>query len=331
MADITKIRALHDVKQYFEVDDDHVESLAAQLSEEDQSSIDRFFRGFEIEDWFEAIFGIMPWSHLLHGLSQRQVPSRSKETLQVPDFTAFIETSTFRSEPLLIETKRVTGNKQTLKLRKTQVEPTLTYTNTLGIPLVYATYWDLCGAWTLNTLDSFESNSSTYKIALATAFEFDCSLIFGDVFYLITQQIHRVRTFSTEPIDSPPVVHETFGGLLSDEVTIDDKTHSLSGVEPAVLDSMFAFAETDVSHDQHRTTITSETREIFCFKFSAWITRYLSLYRIAPDEPHANAAGHVILELMKKLDIPRVKMYPTGRTPELIHLDSRYLHPEELK
>ena len=180
MPDITKHRALYDVKQNFNVDGELFSSLAAQLTEEDQSRIDRFFSGFEIEEWFEAIFGIMPWSHLLHGLSQRQLPSRSKATLQVPDFTAFVEASTFKSKPLLIEVKRVSGKKQTLKLRKTQVYPTRTYANTLGVPLVYAIYWDLLRAWTLNTHDSFENKSSTFKISLATAFEFDCSLIFGE-------------------------------------------------------------------------------------------------------------------------------------------------------
>ncbi|HAW30593.1 MAG TPA: hypothetical protein DCY03_21115 [Planctomycetaceae bacterium] len=325
MADITKIRALHDFRQNFKVDNDYIESLAAQLSKQDQTSLNRFLSGFEIEDWFESIFGIMPWTTLLHGLSQRQVPSHSKAAFQVPDFEANIETSALNNEPLLIEVKRVSGKKQTLKLRKSQVTPTQKYASMKGVPLVYAIYWDLLHGWTLNTLDSFKNNSSTFKISLLEAFEYDCSLIFGNVSYLITQQVHRVQVFSTEPFASPPVIHETFGALVSDQVTIDNKTYSLNGVETVVLDSMFSFSETNKSSDLSNTTIRSETRDIFCFKLSDWITRYLILYKVKPDEKFANSSAHIIMNLMKKLDIPSVMMYPIGRSPELIELDSLYL------
>lgn len=331
MIDITKLRALHEVKQNFDLKDHELDSLVAQLTVEDQSKVDRFFSGFEIEDWFEAIFGIMPWTRVLHGLSQRQVPTRSKADLQVPDFTAFVESSTFKSEPLLIEVKRVSGKKQTLKLRKSQVAPTQAYADVLGIPLIYAIYWDSLGGWTLNTVDSFENKSSTYKISNATAFEFDCSLIFGDICYLVTQELTRSQIFTAEHVDSPAIVHEKYGGLLADEITIDGNSFSLSGVEPAVIDAMFGFTDIDLSQDGSRTTIYSKTGEAFLFRLSAWITRYLSLYRTAPTERYANAAAHEIIQLMDRIGVPQVKMYPSGRTDQLELLDATFLHPEDAK
>lgn len=329
MADISKLRALHDIKQNFVLQDHELESLTSQLAEDDQSKVDRFFSGFEIEDWFEAIFGIMPWTRLLHGLSQRQVPTRSKSDFQVPDFTALIETSTFKTEPLLIEVKRVARNKQTLKLRKSQVAPTKEYAEALGIPLVYAIYWDSLRAWTLNTVDAFENKSSTFKISNTTAFESDCSLIFGDMCYLVTQQLFRSQTFASEPVVSPPLVHESYGGLVSDEVVVDGISHSLSGVQSVVLDAMFGFTTTSRRTDGPRTIIHSETRETFLFRLSGWITRYLSLYQTAPTEPYANAAAHEIIQLMERIGIPQVMMYPTDRSTELSDLDAKFLHPPE--
>jgi hypothetical protein len=272
----------------------------------------------------------MPWTRLLHGLSQRQVPTQSKTNFQVPDFYAVIETSTLTFEPLLIEVKRVTGEKQSLKLRKSQVTPTKAYADVLGIPLVYAIYWDSLGAWTLNTIDSFEKKSSTFKISNSAAFEFDCSLIFGDVCYLVTQQLRRSQTFTTlAPVESLHVIHESFGRLISDEIDVDGKSTSLSGVQPAILDAMLGFTETSVTKDGPRTNIRSTIHDNFLFRLSAWITRYLGLCKIAPTEPYTNAAAHEIIRLMEQIGIPQKLMYPTGRTDELAKLDSRFLHPKD--
>lgn len=324
---ITQIRVLHDLKQNFELPPEQLESLKRLLTVEDQARADRFFSGFEVEDWFEAIYAVMPWISLVHGLGQRQVPLRSKQTYQVPDFLALVESSDLKQLPLLVEVKRVNARTQSLELRRNQTANTRAYADALGIPLVYATHWDSMGVWTVNTLDSFVVKSSAFKISLEKAFEFDCGLIFGDKSYLITEPLRRVQIFSNEPFHAPACIHRDFGNLISDQITIRDFTHVLGRRDTLAADAMLDFAVTSTTQLQDRTTITSETRGAFCLKLSAWITRYLSLCQIAPNESAANTAGHAICDLMSSLGIDSWFMYPWDRTPQLKSLDERFLHP----
>ena len=328
MADISKIRALHDFKENFDLSDQVLKSYIAQLAEDDQGTVDRFFSGFEIEDWFEAIFGIMPWTRLLHSLSQRQIPTRSKTDFQVPDFSAFIETSKFKSEPLLIEVKRVSGMKRTLKLRKSQVLPTKEYADVLGIPLVYAIYWDFSRSWTLNTIDVFENKSSTYKLSIGAAVGFDCSLVFGDISFLVAKKLTRTQIFTSDLDESSSIAHDSYGALVSDQLIVEKTSHSLSTRETAALDAVIDFHETSKTADGPKTIIQSQTRDNSLFRLSGGITKYLSLFEIAPTELVANAAAQEIIQLMERICIERGMVYPTDCSAELAKLDGLFLHPE---
>src|SRR5687767_9396215 len=91
--EIEKLRVLHDPHTQFDVPEAVRRTLESQLSPEDQGLVERFISRFTIEDWFEWIFSAMPWVQLIHGLDQQQIPTRSKDKYQVPDFLLLVETS----------------------------------------------------------------------------------------------------------------------------------------------------------------------------------------------------------------------------------------------
>jgi len=63
-------------------------ALESQLSLEDQDRVERFTKGFRIEDWFEWIFSNMPWVKLIHGLDQTTVPNVVQGLLPGPGLLA---------------------------------------------------------------------------------------------------------------------------------------------------------------------------------------------------------------------------------------------------
>lgn len=322
MAEIERIRLLHDVTTRFELPKQVANDLARQLTDDDRSKIDRFISGFEIENWFEAIFSAMPWSMLIHALSQQQFPLRSKAAFQVPDFLAIVETTSLSQEPVLVEVKRVTNQKQTLKLSNSQLALTQEYASCLGLPLVYVIYWDKLQAWTVNTPDSFERRTSSKRLHMLRAFEFDCSLIFGDVSFFVVNPLSRVRVFTRCAVDGPAVVHRDFGNCISDKLTVDGQRYELTALESSALDSIIPMNQIDSAKDGDITTCTEGTDERFLIKLSNWITRHLAIYELSPDERHANMFAHVITEFTKRVGIPQFHIFPWGQTPEITNIET---------
>ena len=323
--EIEKMRVLHDLRTQFDVPEAVRNTLHAQLGPGGQDQLDRFMSGFKIEDWFEWIFCPMPWVQLIHGLDQQQFPQRSKEKYQVPDFLAIVETSALTHQPLLVEVKRVARQKQTLKLQESQVTLCQRYASTANIPLVYAVYWDKFSAWTMNTIDSFETKTSTRKLSMTKAFELDCSAILGDVSYLVPHPLVRQSRFTKRDVTLECVRHEEYGRLLSDTVILGDRRVEMTSLESAVIDSMFTMrrvSEKPAGDDE--TELLETTDELYMLKLSSCITRHIGLFRTEPSEQYSNLSAHVVADLMKKLDCPEIHLFPEERTEDLKRIDSLF-------
>jgi hypothetical protein len=331
MSEIERLRLLHDVTTRFDVPEQVTNDLARQLTDDDRSKIDRFISGFEIENWFEAIFSVMPWSMLIHGLSQKQFPLRSKAAFQVPDFLAIVETTSLCRKPILVEVKRVTNQKQTLKLGNSQLALTQEYASCLGLPIVYVIYWDKLQAWTANTPDSFERGTSSQRLRMLRAFEFDCSLIFGDVSFLIMNPLSRVRTFTRSSVDSPAFIHRDFGNCVLDKLMVDGKSYELTSLESSTLDSVIPMNQIEVAINGDITRCVEGTDDRFVVKLSNWITRHLAIYGLSPEERHANVFANVISEFTKRVGIPTFNVFPWGRTPEIKALEAMCFRSKGVK
>jgi hypothetical protein len=196
VSDIERIRIIHELTQSFDVSADVVDGLRRQVSEPLRQNIDRFFRGLEVEDLFTTVFQSLPWTTLAHGLGQKQFPLESKAAYQVPDVVLFCEAGNLEHYPLLVDAKRVTGQKKSCELMPKQVDGLLAYADRIGHPLLFAIYWDIAAAWTLNTPDSFEKKASTLKLRIENAAANNCSMIAGDISFLIPR-----------PFDASPYFH----------------------------------------------------------------------------------------------------------------------------
>jgi hypothetical protein len=318
--EIEKMRILHDLGTKFDVPDAVRSTLRSQIA--NQNAIERFVRGFRIEDWFEWIFSTMPWIKLIHGLDQQQFPSWSKQTYQVPDFLLLVETSALTIKPLAVEVKCVPGDKMTLKLQDSQVDLCQSYASTLGIPLVCAIYWEKLSGWTMNTVDSFERRTSTYKIPLTTAFELDCSGIVGDMAHLIFPGLVRIARFSKQDVTDKCMRHEKFGRRISDVAVMRDKRVEMVTLESAAIDSMMEMKALKVTEFENgETELIEGTEDLYLLKLSSWVTRHIAIFQAEPNDTLANMSANYIVGLMKKLDCPIFHMFPMDRTEELKRLD----------
>jgi hypothetical protein len=323
--EIEKLRVLHDLHTQFDVPAAVRSMLQSQLSAGSQEQVDRFISGFKIEDWFEWIFCPMPWVQLIHGLDQQQFPGRSKEKYQVPDFLMLVETSAFTHQPLLVEIKRVSREKRTLKLQDSQVALSQQYASVLNIPLVFAVYWEFLSAWTLNTVDAFESRSSSRKLPMTRAFELDCSAVLGDISNLVPPGLVRLSRFTERDVTPDCVQHREYGRLLSDTVILGEKRVDMTSLESAAIDSMLAMKlRSEKNMGDGVTELVETTDETYILKLSSWITRHLAFFRTTPSEQYANMSAHVIMDLMKKLDCPVMHLFPTDRTEDLKRIDSLF-------
>jgi hypothetical protein len=290
-----------------------------------QNQIDRFMSGFKIENWFEWVFCPMPWVQLIHGLGQQQFPKRSKEKYQVPDFLVIVETSGLIHQPLLVEVKRVPREKETLKLQKSQVTLCQRYASTMNFPLVYAVYWDKLSAWTMNTVDTFETKSSTRKLAMMKAFELDCSAILGDISHFVPNSLVRVSRFTKQGVTPNGVQDQKYGHLLSDTVILGDKRVQMSSIESGAIDSMLTMKlQREENVGSGVTEIVECTDDSYILKLSSWITRHIGLFQTEPSEQYSNISAHVITGLMKKLDCRLIHLFPTDRTEDLKRIDSLF-------
>jgi len=239
MEDINKIKVIHEIKNSFTVDDTTLNKFIEQIDSSDfKENIDRFFRGYKVEDNFHILFSAMPWVKLIHELGQNQLPTLSKEVYQVPDFTILFETSKKENKPILLEVKSVKGDSQSLEVMTKQLNACVEYSKILGIPFLYSIYWDKYQTWTFNAIENFEVKTKKHKIKIFDAIKNDLSVIVGDITFVISQPIYRKTICDKSITDSTKPQHEKFGVIISDSVSADNSNFiEIESIESAIIDA----------------------------------------------------------------------------------------------
>ena len=312
--EIEKHRLIHDLKDQFQVPDSMVEELSSQLSEEDQQRMERFSSGFKTEDWFKWIFSEMPWVRLAHGLDQSQAPLDSKLEYQVPDFLVLAEASDKTNKPVLVEVKGVSGKKQTLRVQETQMRLCEAYAASVNLPLVYATYWSMFNCWTANPPQSFERKGKSAKLSVLKAIEGDCSLLFGDMFFLIPRRVTRVSQYDKTCTESDRAVHPKYGALISDTAMLDEKAIQLKPIESAALDAALSWRVASKHQLSNDVTELNECLDEENFpKLSSWVFRLLLQFGQTPSHEITRLAVLSIWHLMRKLGCPELSIFPFGK------------------
>lgn len=315
MSDIDKIQLIHDVQQKFTISDDIVANLIGQIEDgSKKENIERFFRGYSIEDNFQHTISALPWVRLAHQLDQSQFPSTSKSEFQVPDYQLFFEDFDRICHPLLVEIKSVTGKKKSLKIPKKQIQSCSNYANTSSHPLVYGIYWTHWNIWTINTTDQFEEKSKTLKITIEEAIKNDLSVIFGNVTYFIPP-LTRVRICDSSVIDELRPRHGDYGVIIADSLSVNGRDFvPLSVVDSSVLDSYFAMNVEQIETSGDRTKVIEKTGSTHCVKVLAIVMAHLTSIGEALDDKDSRYSFFFIHEFLNKMGFSYSYSVPNKHT-----------------
>ena len=303
MSDINKIQIIHDVKETFNVSENHLNELVNQIGNNDfKENIERFFQGYKIEDIYSYIQGALPWVSLIHGLQQNQFPLLSKEKYQVPDYLCIFEDANKNEHPVLVEVKSVKGDKKSIELMRRQVNALQSYAAVMNLPLLIAIYWVKYGFWTHVPIDVFEEKTKKYKITLENAYKSDVSPIFGDISFVINKPIYRKTTYGTASGEVP--VHEKYGAIVKDLISSDGINYvDITHLDSAIID---AFINMDVESENinnGETVVIEKSKGHYVVKLSNWVIRHLSVFGVEPSFEYADISRRLIIELMKKINI----------------------------
>ncbi|MCP5158999.1 MAG: hypothetical protein H6974_00860 [Gammaproteobacteria bacterium] len=303
MSDIEKIQIIHDIKETFNVSDSQLTDLVNQIENSDyKQNLDRFFRGYKIEDIYAYIQGSLPWVKLIHGLQQKQYPLLSKESYQVPDYLCIYEDSKKVEHPLFVEVKSVKGDKQSLELIRRQVDSLQTYANIMQTPLIIAVYWEKYGFWTHVPLDVFEEKTKKLKITLENAYKSDVSPIFGDISFVINKTIRRKTTYGTSNKEVP--VHQKYGAILTDSISSDGINYiDISHIESAIIDAFLNMEVESENSSNDETLVIEKSKGTYVIKLSNLIIRHLGVFEVEPSFEYADFSRREIVEFLKKLDV----------------------------
>lgn len=305
MGDIDKIKVIHELKHKFTIDDLTLNKFIEQIDSSDfKDNIDRFFRGYKVEDNFHILFSAMPWVKLVHELGQHQLPTLSKTLFQVPDFNVFFETGKKEIKPILLEVKSVKGDSQSLEVMTKQLTACLDYSKILGIPFLYAIYWDKYQTWTFNSIDNFEIKTKQHKIKIFDAMKNDLSVILGDFTFLINQPIYRKTICDKSVTDATKSQHEMFGVIISDTVSSDNINYlPIESIESAIIDSSIKMKIIDTIKEGDKTTISEVSDSNYFLKLSTLTLRHLAIFGVELNEQYADISIGIIIEFFKKINV----------------------------
>jgi len=121
-------------------------------------------KGLPSEDEFAVVCTWLGRCKLIHKLDQRQGPTASSTTYQVPYFLAIFEFKG-RSIPVLIEVKSSVS--QTLSFRPDYFGRLKSHAATVGLPILVA--WKHHSLWTLFEMDHMAKAQKNYNITLGEA------------------------------------------------------------------------------------------------------------------------------------------------------------------
>lgn len=323
MSDIKKIKILHDLKNNFNVSDDVIQDLINQIADSKyKDNINRFFRGYSIEDNFKYLFAALPWIKEVNGLDQEQLPLKSKNKYQVADFSVLYETSKYIDKPILFEVKSVSGKKETLELMVKQVHAIGNYATSTSNNFLFAIYWEKFQMWTVNTIQNFKESNKKYKINFFSAIKNDLSIIIGDMTFLIDNHLIRKTIIDPTLRDSSIYSqHEKYGTILENYVSTNMiNWHKLTVIEAAIIDSFIEMVQFKVEQKDDKLVLFEKSKYAFYMpKLSSLILKHLAIFNIDLKSSTNGMSNPVvsrifIIEFMKKLSIKTSYIIPAERT-----------------
>ena len=255
------------------------------LQQEDPSkavaAVERFAKGVGVEKLFR--FTCFSWRRIVlaHELCQEQVPGKSKEKYQVPDYLCVVETHAGGELPVLVEVKSVDEAKQTFKHSRQQHDQLQAYSKAVGIQLVYAIFWSRFRDWTLVPSDALKGESSTLKVGILDAMMTDVSAAFGEKHLFVPGPVRRVTVCDRKANTEEHIGHEKYGPVVRWNVDVGGKPGQENDfATSAVIDACISMKQVSAKPlDDHTTEVTDQTDETNIIKLTK---ACISLYAL-PD------------------------------------------------
>ena len=317
MSDIQKIQIIHDLKSTFIVSDNDTQKLINQIIDKNKkNNIDRFFRGYSVEDNFLFIASALPWVRLIHSLEQQQFPESSKSEFQAPDYTIFFENFMSVCFPIFVEVKSV-RQKRHIDIMLKQSNLSSAYSKIFNnTPLVYAIYWENWHLWTINTQDQFTRKKARLTLNCEDAMKNDISTIFGNVVYFIPQ-LFRITIFNPSlPKNSDTTRwHNQYGVILSDTISKNkiDFT-SLNFIDSSILDSFAKMEKVSLENIDGKIILKERTESVYLFDLLTLIIIYVASISDGIEKGNYINLMVVIHDFMEKLDIKFSHKIPSNHT-----------------
>jgi hypothetical protein len=321
MSDIQKIQLIHDLKSVFVMKDENVKDLLDQIEDEGKKqNIERFFRGYAVEDGFFCLAASLPWIRCIHALDQKQLPESSKSDFQVPDYLILFENFKRECFPIFVDVKSTKGQKKTLEIMQCQANLCEAYSKSINAPFVYAIYWENWQIWTVNTIDQFAKKKKKLSITLEDAIKNDLSPIFGNVTYCIPK-IHRLSICDPVRTNTSSASHCAYGKIISDSVSKDGTNYAqLELVESSILDSFSQMQKVSVTEFDKKIKIIEESKSPQILTLLSLISLYVSdkqdFIRL---ESYRNVML-LIIELLEKIGITPSHRIPSKHSPNAFKL-----------
>jgi hypothetical protein len=319
VSDVRRIKALHDLERVFVLDEQIASSLVSQL-ELPPDVVRRFGRGLTIESRFPTTYGHLPLVALIHGLDQTQYPASSDIALQVPDYLVLHKRLARPStlSPMLVETKRASSSGRNLNVSADRAVATEAYAANLGLQVVYATFWDSIGTWTLNALDQFQPKPRSFRINVIDALRNDLSFLLGDLLIIFDPPILRRTTYDSAGPDSCHIRDSRWGHLLADELHYQGAIYSdISEVESGLLMSVLKERVVTTESVGTCTIVTSVTERATKLKVSTLLFRLQTWFDALDSFEHSMIAFNTVLRFLVRIGVSKMSVVPEVVTPTL--------------
>ena len=272
-------QTLYNIKENFNISDELITQLINSTENpEIINNLDRFIKGYKIEDIYFYLIGCLSKVELVHGLKQEQLPEESKNNYkyQVPDYLCIYKSPEDKLQNLLIDVKSVKDTSLVYSFNKKQLRALYNYSQQLNADMWMAIYWTKLHVITHIPV-AFLINKPNSKLKFEEAYMKDFSSMLGDYSFILADKNLFVKTTYKKIENDTSHIQGKYGSIIKEEIAIKkNKYEKIEWLHSAILDSIFKLEEVDVQNNNNYTTAYSNAHNnIVMMKLTSLILRVL--------------------------------------------------------
>jgi len=309
-------QTLYNIKENFNISDEIIKQMMNSTEDpEIINNLERFIKGYKIEDIYFYLIGFLPKIELIHGLKQEQLPEDSKKNYkyQVPDYFCIYKTPEGKLQNLLIDVKSVKETSLTYSFNKKQLKALHNYSQQLNADMWMAIYWTKLHVITHIPV-TFLINKPNSKLKFEEAYMKDFSSLLGDYSFILADKNLFVKTTYEKSENHKSPIQGKYGSIIKEEIAIrENKYEEIDLIHSAILDALFKLEKTNITENAGRTIVYSNAHtNIVMTKFTSLILRILVMTHGIDklDERYFDITQNYIKGFMKFINAPISSQIP---------------------